>query len=56
MILDVLGLLVVLLIAVPFLYMVFDVSVDVSKRFYGFYKAALKPVPVRIREPFENKV
>lgn len=55
MIFDVLRLLVILLIAVPFLYMVFDVSVDVSKRFYGFYKAAFKPVPIRIQEPFENK-
>ncbi len=40
----------ILLITVPFLYMVFDVTVDVLKRFYGFYKNNAKPVVIKIRE------
>ncbi|MCG8603973.1 hypothetical protein MJD09_03110 [bacterium] len=56
MIFDVLRLMVVLLIAVPFLYMIYDVTVDVFKRFYGFYKTAVKPAPIRVEEPFDKRV
>ena len=43
MILEVLKFLFLLLIAVPFLYMMYDVVVDVLKRIYGFYNRTAKP-------------
>lgn len=43
MLLDVLKFLFILLIAVPFLYMMYDVVLDVLKRIYGFYNRNAKP-------------
>ena len=50
MIFEILKLLFILLIAVPFIYMMYDVTADVLKRFLRFYRSALKPIPVRVKE------
>lgn len=42
MIFEILKYVFILLIAIPFLYMVFDVIVDVMRRFYGFYRRNIK--------------
>ena len=38
--------LVVVLLAVPFAYMAYDIALDLAKRSYGFYNAKAKPVLV----------
>jgi ABC-type Fe3+ transport system permease subunit len=47
MILEILRLLILLLIAVPFIYIVVDVIVDISKRTLGFYQQKAKPILLR---------
>lgn len=48
MILEIIKMLVLLLIAVPFIYIVVDVLVDIFKRTLGFYQQKAKPVLLRI--------
>ncbi len=38
------------LIAVPFLYMIVDVTLDVLQRGYGFYRRQVRPVRIRPAE------
>jgi hypothetical protein len=47
MILEILRLLILLLIAVPFIYIVVDVIVDIFKRTLGFYQQKAKLVLLR---------
>lgn len=47
MILEILKLLILLLIAVPFIYIVVDVIIDIFKRTLGFYQKKAKPVLLR---------
>jgi hypothetical protein len=42
------------LIAIPFIYMIFDVSLDVMKRIYGFYRAQTKPVLISTKTRFKR--
>jgi hypothetical protein len=42
------------LIAIPFIYMIFDVSLDVIKRIFGFYQGQTKPVLVSIKTRFKR--
>ena len=44
--------LVFLVIAVPFLFIVIDVTLDILKRFYGFYKRTAKPVIINLLATF----
>ncbi len=44
----------ILAIALPFVYMIYDVTVDVLQRFRGFYVRNAKPVLVRVRDPFKR--
>ena len=52
MILEILRLLILLLIAVPFIYIVVDVVVDIFKRTLGFYQQKAKPVLLRVYSTF----
>ncbi|MFQ5651586.1 MAG: hypothetical protein ACE5IY_16745 [bacterium] len=49
MLFEILRVLVVLTIAVPFIYIIFDVVFDIIKRMASFYKTAAKPVLIKIR-------
>ncbi|MFQ5583176.1 MAG: hypothetical protein ACE5GL_01920 [Calditrichia bacterium] len=48
MLLKILNLLVLLLIAVPFLYIFIDVIFDMSKRIFEFFREKAKPVLIHI--------
>jgi len=48
MILEIFKMLFLLLIAVPFIYIVVDVIVDIFKRTVGFYRRKAKPVIIRV--------
>ena len=46
--------LVVLLIAVPFVYIVADVVIDILKRLFAFYRDKAKPIIVSIYSSFNK--
>lgn len=48
MITGILGFIFIMLITVPFVYMIFDVFIDVLKRFHIFYRQKAKPVLVSV--------
>ena len=48
MILEALKNLIILLIALPFIYIVADVFIDIFKRMFGFYQKKAKPVLISI--------
>lgn len=55
MILDILKFAIILAIAFPFVYMMYEVIWDVAKRFSDFLNSRLKPVRVRISEGRRQK-
>lgn len=54
MILGIIKTLFMLLMAAPFLYIVVDVFVDISKRMFGFFRAKTKPVMISINSAFNK--
>lgn len=48
MVLEFIKTLVILLIAIPFIYIVVDVFIDILKRIFGFYRKKAKPVIISI--------
>ena len=55
MMFEILSILVVLLIAVPFVYIFVDVIYDLSRRAVVFFQNELKPMPVRVRTDRERR-
>jgi hypothetical protein len=54
MVLEILKILILMLIAVPFIYIVVDVIVDIFKRTLIFYRQKAKPVIIRIYTSFDK--
>jgi len=46
--------LIILLIAIPFVYIVVDVIIDILKRVFGFYREKAKPVIISIYSSFNK--
>ena len=51
---EILRFIVVLSIAIPFLYMIFDVTLDMVKRCVEFYNLKVKPLPIKVRNRFDR--
>lgn len=54
MVLEFIKTLVILLIALPFIYIVADVLIDILKRLFGFYREKAKPVIISIYSSFNK--